>query len=83
MNPRAGLKRDGFRLYIVKGPKGVWAIERDTKTRFHVRPRDWPRLGFFAHTFPRLREARLYAEEEAGLPCDLALAMPPFLRRVG
>lgn len=82
MNPRKGLKRVGFRRYLVEGPKGVLAVDRDTAYRWFVQPPDWPRCGhaFFAQEFRRLADARAYAEARVGIdywPDD----MPVFLRR--
>lgn len=65
-NPRKGLKRDGFRRYLVRGPAGVMAIDKDTPRKWFVQPADWPRNGFFAYEFRRLRDAVAYALERVG-----------------
>lgn len=81
MNPRAGLKRT-HGGYIVPGPRRVMAIDRDRPGKFYVRPAAFPpRIGFFAQAFARLRDARVYAELQAGIEINLAAALPSFLHR--
>jgi hypothetical protein len=61
---RKGLKRVGFRRYVV----GRFAIDRERPNLFFVRPISFPRVaGFFCQEFRRLRDARAYAEQEAGM----------------
>lgn len=82
---RKGLKREGQRSYRVVGPDKEILIMRDRPWRWFVRPASFPQTfdGFFAMQFPRLCEARAYAEREAGVarPFDLVRDMPKFLRR--
>ena len=79
---RKGLKRVGMRRYIVAGSDGrVLAIDKDAPSRWYVQPPDWPRNGFFAHRFKRLRDARAYAEQAIGQNDYWPDDMPKFLRR--
>lgn len=64
---RKGLKRVGFRRYLVEGQGGTLAIDKDSARRWFVMPPDWPRNGFFAFRFRRLRDARAYAEGRVGI----------------
>jgi hypothetical protein len=65
---RKGLKRAGLRRYVVAGARKEMLIERECPGKFFVRPVDFPDAphGFFSQTFRRLRDARAYAEEQAG-----------------
>jgi len=85
VNARRGLKRDGFRRYLVRGPLGEFAIDREGPRRFDVRRASAPRSpGFFAMRFRLLRDARAHAEKMAGVqprPWDPALDLPKFLDR--
>lgn len=78
---RKGLKRVGMRRYMVEGDRGAFAIDRDSATRWYVMPPDWPRNGFFAMQFRRLRDARQYAERLAAPNDYWPDDMPKFLRR--
>lgn len=78
---RKGLKRVGMRRYLVEGDSRALAIDRDSATRWFVMPPDWPRNGFFAHQFRRLKDARAYAEAVIGRNDYWPDDMPKFLRR--
>jgi hypothetical protein len=66
---RKGLKRLGLSRYLITGPVKNMIVERDAPYRFYVRPQNFPQAphGFFAQEFKRLKDARKYAEFEAGL----------------
>lgn len=80
-NARKGLERQGCRTYLVRGAKRVVAIDREYNRKFAVRDATFPRNSFFAQMFRRLRDARSYAEEFAGIDTWPDPAMPKFLRR--
>ncbi|HTN63078.1 MAG TPA: hypothetical protein VL147_16270, partial [Devosia sp.] len=72
-----------FRRYLVTGPQGTLAIDKDAPTRWWVQPPDWPRNGFFAQRFRRLRDAVAYAQGRVE-PVDTFPdpEMPVFMRRI-
>lgn len=75
-------KGQGFGSYIVRGDNGVFAIDRDGRRKFRVRPAHFPR-SFIYESFRLLRDARSYAEQLARGEVDdfPDLSMPKFLRR--
>lgn len=70
MSARKGLKRLGFRFYVIEGPLGKSFIYRDVhngRTRvFQVSTAQVPH-PFFTDEFKRLAPAREAAEKWAGL----------------
>lgn len=72
---RRGLKRIGMRKYLVQGDGGAFHIEREASRRFLVRPAGFHSAFYFA-VYRRLRDARLHAEQLAGV-------IPYFMDRRG
>lgn len=68
MNARKGLKRYGMRAYIVEGPLGAIVIRRISGRYYHVRHQwsDDMAWGLWGMRFPRLGEAREFAERNVG-----------------
>lgn len=69
MNSRKGLKRYGMRAYLVDGPRGAIVIRRHGSRNFQVRHKWSDNLpwGLWGMRFPRLGEAREFAERQVGL----------------
>ena len=69
MNARRGLQRHGQRCYKITGPRGTYVIERDRAYRWFVKNEAFgDRYGnFFAFVFGRLKQARAFAEQAAGV----------------
>lgn len=66
VNPRKGLKKCGYRGYVIEGSRMTVYIERDRPRRFLVRCANVP-APFFNSEHRLLRDARAEAEFEAGL----------------
>jgi hypothetical protein len=60
------LKKFGLRAYILFGVAKTVVIERESPRRFRVKPASMP-VPFYYEEFPLLRDARVYAEELAGV----------------
>ena len=68
-NARRGLKCYGMRAYLVEGPSGAFVIRRLAARNFQVRHKwsdDQP-WGLWGMRFPRLGEAREFAERGVGI----------------
>ena len=63
---RKGLKKYGMRSYGIFGVVRTVIIERESKRRFRVKPASMP-VPFYFEEFRLLRDARVYAEELAGV----------------
>lgn len=64
------MKRYGMRAYVVDGPRGKYVIRRMGSRFWHLRSHSCDVVmpwGLYGMRFPRLREARQFAEREVGL----------------
>lgn len=70
MNARKGLKRYGMRSYIVVGRENSYIIQRLRPWKFIVRNAKVENLysDFMSIRFRRLKDARDWAEKQAGSP---------------
>lgn len=65
---RKGLKRYGMRAYLIQGPNGAIVIRRLGSRYFqvrHLKSDDLP-WGLWGMRFPRLGDARQFAENQVG-----------------